>query len=295
MSTEYVALTDQLNGKVRLVRMDAPGWDEAEWEWSPKPEDGCFDWEKFINVSDVRLRKSEKYGGYVMLTCASLGFAGIIGYPSGKPVWTLKNSDLINPHATELLPNGNLCVASSEGNSVRVYAASQEMDCGYAEAFFEDAHGLLYDPEREVVWALGKHFLTAYRVGGTDADPTLTEAEEFRTPLPTPYGHDLQPVYGDPRRMWITTGKGVYQFDKTTLQWVDYEGQAQISHPYVKSIGNQPGSGDVVRCLPNGTQQPWNTDRVDLFRFGEKGYRHQLKICQNGAFYKARVWCEKYL
>lgn len=297
MRHEYVALADQLNAKVTLVRMEASDWNKPEtvvWEWAPTSENGFYDCEKWENVSDIKLRRSEKYGGTVMLTCASLGFGAIVRYPSGEPVWSIHHSDLINPHAVELLPNGNFCIASSQGNSVRVYAASQGIDCGYAEAFLEDAHGLLWDPERSLLWALAGSVLTAYRIGGTDAAPTLTEQTAMRTVLPTRHGHDLQPVYGDHNRLWVTTSSGIYQFDKTAMAWRDYPEEKIINCNTAKSIGNQPHSGSIVRCVPNGTQYDWNTNTVDVFHRDNGSYTHQTRFCQSGAFYKARVWCEDY-
>lgn len=292
--TQYIALADQRNAQIRVVRHDSPNWDDTpHWLWYPTPESGCFDSEKFKNVSDIKLRDSHVYGGLVVLTCASVGFAGIIRYPSGEPVWTLKDSDLINPHAVELLPNGNLLVASSQGNSVRLYAASQGIGCAYVQVFLEDAHGLLYDPQRDIIWALGGHELCAYRAGGTATAPTLEEVPGTRTPLPTLSGHDLQPVYGEPDRMWVSAG-GVHQFDKNKCAFVSYPGEAIISAAHVKSIGNQPYTGDIVRCRPNGTMYDWNTNTVDLFIKNGDTYQPQTRVSQNGAFYKARVFCHHY-
>jgi hypothetical protein len=71
---------------------------------------------------------------------------------------------------------------------------------------------VFWDGDAGLLWALGGNELVALRLGGTPAQPTLTEVR--RTALPTPKGHDLQPVATDPDRFWINTGTQVYQYSK---------------------------------------------------------------------------------
>lgn len=59
----------------------------------------------------------------------------------------------------------------------------------------------------------------ALGLGGTPGQPELTEVR--RTPLPTPKGHDLQPVAARPDRLWITS-----KSKNTFLQ--DYRGADRL-------------------------------------------------------------------
>ena len=110
---------------------------------------------------------------------------------------------------------------------------------------YPDAHGLLYDPQNDVIFAVGTNLLKAYSVSlADDGTPVVTEATEFAATIPTGSAHDLQPVYGDTDRLWISTGSAVYQYSKSQKKFfTDYEGNGSINKKSVKAIGNYPRQG----------------------------------------------------
>ncbi|KKI92545.1 hypothetical protein WQ54_09160 [Bacillus sp. SA1-12] len=289
-SDYWVAVTDQASEQILVFdtkKTNLNAKSALKWSWAPTEENG-FD-EELISAwgtpSGVKLRKAEDGGKYMLVT-DSEGLVAMVSYPNGKRVWGHNVGG--NPHAAELLPDGNVAAASSHGHFVRVYTASQGPDSSnYTEYYLQGAHGVLWDPKREVLWALGDLYLVSLKVTGTPEAPKLEEIS--RSSLPTFGGHDLSPVYSDIDKLWVTTNTNVYQYSKSTNTWSEnYEGASEISRKSVKSIGDQP-SGQVVLAVPRaGTKYSWTTDTVDFYLPSDK------RVLNGGSFYKARIWNPNY-
>ncbi|MGA5558610.1 DUF6528 family protein [Streptomyces lavendulocolor] len=293
--TPDVLLTDQASKRVLLLdggrRAWEPGADPAvvKWAFSPVGDARYADLEpdaSWVHPSEAKVRT--RRGRTYVLTVASFGFAAVVEYPSGRRYWgdalspgTIRD----NPHSIELLPDGNVAVAGSTGGLVRLYAASRgPADVPYATYPLKDAHGLQWDAGRRVLWALGGDRLVALRVGGTAARPALDEA--FAVRLPTPHGHDLGQVAGDPDRLWVSSGSAVYQYVKSTGAFVrDYPGAAGISRARVKAVGDDPATGQVISTVPEpGLGETWWTRTVAV-HLPDGRYR-----LADGGVYKARWW-----
>ena len=298
--SELVAGVDQRDNKVVVFRQNAEDWnseDAVVWEWSPAKEDGFTGISYYKNASDAKLRYSDFYGGYVAITTSSGGFVGVIDYETGERIYSRDISPENNSHAIELLPDGNVAVASSTGNTVTVYAASQGDGNGYYRQYeLRDAHGLLWDPDLEVLWALGGSQLVAFKVAGTQEEPELELQEDMVYTLPTEGGHDLYPVYGSPEELWVTTVSDVYHFNTDTREFTtDYaEHEAFEAVKNIKAVGNQPFSQTIVSITPNGTMESWNSNTIDLYHPVSSGYFHEQKVHTADAYYKARVWYGGY-
>ncbi|OKJ99884.1 hypothetical protein AMK26_27080 [Streptomyces sp. CB03234] len=293
--TPDVLLTDQASKRVLLLDGGRYAWDPGadpavvKWAFSPVGDARYADLEpdvSWVHPSEAKVR--EWRGRTYVLTVASYGFAAVVEYPSGRRHWggTLSPGTIRhNPHSIELLPDGNVAVAGSTGDVVRLYAASR--GGGYVTYPLEDAHGLQWDAGRRVLWALGGDRLVALRVGGTAAEPTLDEAFEAR--LPTPHGHDLGQVAGDPDRLWVSSGSAVYQYVKSTGTFLrDFPGAAGISRARVKAVGGDPVTGQVVSTVPEkGLGESWWTRTVAVHR--PDGTYRTYRLA-NGGIYKARWW-----
>ncbi|WTF12029.1 hypothetical protein OG846_00095 [Streptomyces sp. NBC_01601] len=102
-----------------------------QWSFTPDGDSRYADLQpasSFTYVSEAKARTSG--GSTLVLVTASYGFAAVVEYPTGKRRWAglvagSGPGDDLNPHGIELLPDGNVAVACSRGNTVRVYAASQ--------------------------------------------------------------------------------------------------------------------------------------------------------------------------
>jgi hypothetical protein len=280
---------------------------DLQWSWKPNPEDGYSSAEilKWSNPSGVKLRNSSLWGGQWIIATASGGLATIAAYPSGTKKWALNVGG--NPHDAELLPNGNIAIAASTGNYIRVYASSQgESNYTYAEFIFYDAHGVLWDPAINRLWVLGhleKHgpcILTALKIEGNDAQPKISEDQKYRYTVPTKGGHNLTAFCGDTNKLWISTASKVYVFNKLTGSFTEAPGV--INRPGVKSITNQP-SGRVVTTCPDGVKKPvpfepsnlnaWSTSYIDVYT--AEGVWLFSQHRKNGvSFYKAKVFNAEY-
>lgn len=290
-----IAVTDQASGRILVFDPAQPDWNEPNallWSWQPSVENG-FEAGELAGwglPSDVKLRRSRALGGQWLIACDSKGLAALVSYPRGRRRW----SRLVggNPHAVELLPDGNIAVAASHGGWVRVYATGVPSDAGgFAQFDLAGAHGLLWDEERQCLWAVGDHVLTALEIAGSSDAPALSESDRGSLPLPTGEGHDLFPACGASERMWVTTHDGVYQYDKQAHAWVEAGVDAAGNQrAFVKSIGNQP-SGQRVFTIPDSKRPSsasglydWTTDTV---LFAEPAGARTLA---GAAIYKARIW-----
>lgn len=291
---------DQKRRKVLLL-------DSAKSVWDPDADPDCVQWsftpEGNPDFSDLNPQSSWTYvseakartvnGRVFVLVAASYGFAGVVDQADGSRYWGgmvagVPSTADFNPHSIELLGNGNVAVAASAGNQVRLYAASQSPSCDvYASAELEDAHGLHWDAPRGLLWAVGKRQLVAYSVGAA-ASPALTPRVSVDLPRPSgggsgPYGHDLFAVQGSSDLLWVTTAADVFRFSLAGRTFVRYAGGGSSANlTNVKSISNN--GNDVVFTSPDGTMNPsWWTRHVR--RGTGEGWR-----LDGGGIYKARWW-----
>ncbi|MCL2105558.1 MAG: WD40 repeat domain-containing protein [Oscillospiraceae bacterium] len=302
---ELVAGVDQKDNKIVVYRMEDPDWNDAGsvvWQCRPSLRSGFSRAWKYKMASDAKLRYSEHYGGLVVITCASGGMVYVIDYAGGECLFAADMGKGSNPHSVELLPSGNLVVASSEDNTLTIFPAlkaDEKSDYRFTQPL-EGAHGLSWDPRSKLLWALGGERLSAYEPGGTAEEPELIPRVGLIFDLPAPEGeyaggHDLFPVYGTEQFYWVTTNRDIFQFNVETGQFsTDYPGHDLIGGPGAKAIGNQPYSGAVVRAVPNGTHELWDTDTADIFTFDNGFAKHESRTHKREAYYKLRVWHPDY-
>lgn len=293
---ELAMVADQQSAAIRVYDVHAEDWNQNEvvWDWSPTSALGFSQSGAITYVTDAKLRYSQSKMKHVVVVSASGGFLGVIDYATGQKIWEVQATGASNPHSIEYLPDGNIAAASSLG-WVRIYKASQN-STEYVQADLTGAHGVLWDPSRNLLWALGDYVLTAYRVSGTAKSPVLTEAAEYRVNLPTTGGHDLSAVSGDANRLWVSTNSGVYQFDIAAKTFYsNYTTALAMNHTSVKGISNFPGSDTVVTIYPNNTMTSWNSDRVYVTLHENGMLFGRTQTHASGAFYKVRSWLSNYI
>ncbi|MDN3293054.1 DUF6528 family protein [Streptomyces ficellus] len=308
--TPDVLLTDQASRRVLLLDGTRRDWDPAaepgvvRWAFSPLGDARYADLQperSWVHPNEAKVRGYR--GRTYVLTSASYGFAAVVAYPSGERYWAgalAPGTIRVNPHSVELLPNGDVAVAGSTGDVVRLYAAGsggrergrepgpergrEPAGAAFAAYALDDAHGLQWDDRWRVLWALGRDRLVALKAGRERGLPALTRV--FEVALPTPGGHDLGQVAGDPDRLWVSSGSAVYQYVKSAGRFVrDFAGAARISRARVKAVGDDPVTGQVLSTVPeSGLAEPWWTRTVAVHR-PSGTYR-----LVNGGIYKARWW-----
>jgi hypothetical protein len=217
----------------------------------------------------------------------------MISYPQGKVLWSTQAA-ASNPHSIELLPNGVIAIASSDGGEMRFFIASERNSkTADAAVSLYDAHGVLWDEENEVLWAVGGSVLAAYKVTlNEDNTVTVIEDTALRADIPDFFAHDLAPVYGNKDALWITTKGSVFMFNKTTKEFVtDYEGSEILDRDNVKGVGNFD-DGSIVYIYPDGEYQSWTSKTV---YFLKNGVEESISlVSEDGHFYKVRVWDTRY-
>lgn len=242
-------------------------------------------------IADARIRE---YDGKTVLLAAFGGTrARMIDYETGEDIFST-NLAAQNPHAAEILPCGVLAVASSTGAQVRFF----NVKSGKSEMLaidYPDAHGLLYDPQNDVLWAIGTNLLKAYRVSlAADGTPVAAEQTELAAKIPTSGAHDLQPVYGDTDRLWITTSSAVYQYSKSKKEFfTDYDGNQSINKKNIKAVGNFD-DGSVLIITPDKVFQSWTSASATLFVRNGNSFSAVKLNSKDGGFYKVRVVNKNY-
>ncbi|HXO74765.1 MAG TPA: DUF6528 family protein, partial [Puia sp.] len=279
----WVVTTNQASKKIEIYDPAVSDWNSPaamKHAWYPTAANGFADSANGWGLpSDARLRNSSFFGGQQLLVTDSYGFCAVIPYPAltGKK-WAINLGAGINPHAIELLPNGNVAIAASDGNFVRVYTSSQGAgSANFASFRLLAAHAVLWDPAYNVLWVTGqdttsKHILTALSITGTAAAPVITEATAYKSILPSAWGHDVQPYAGDVNKLWVSTNEGAYIYDKTTkvFQKASYTIGTLSA---VKGISNLP-SGMVALSRPDAVKTPlpfepcklnaWSSSYIDF-------------------------------
>ncbi|GIG59677.1 hypothetical protein Lfu02_40490 [Longispora fulva] len=287
--TRLVAVTDQATHQIRLFDPKVTDWSAPgaeRWDWKPTTSNGFLPREiqRWGVPTDVKLRKDDS-GGYVAVVSDSLGLAALIDYPSGFRRWatdaTLGGTVDANPHSVELLPGNIVAVAASTGGFVQLFRTGSPPSPAGPKFVLPGAHGVYWDPDRQVLWATADHDLVELKL---DRMTHSALVEVGRTRLVTPSGHDLAPKLGDPDHLWVSTDTAAYLYDKNSGHFT------LVIDAGLKSISSMPlPNGEQVRTRPQpawaGDPDNWNTDTVE---FG--GIDGPTRVVPNGRFYKARVW-----
>lgn len=297
-----MAMTD-MRGGIRVVNLDVedPTSDEAiVWEWKPDAEDG---WKLApdrlaLSIDDVKLRWSEYYKKEVVIMTASKDWAGIADYETGKCLWEAEVP--YSPHAIEMLPNGDVVIAGSGGEDymmqgcVMYYNITAGESCTQTDLQkLSSAHGLVWDPEEEVVWAVGWEHLVAYKA--SDGQLALVEGKGCK--LLRNNGHDLSADYYDSDQLLITTGSKVYKFSKANNELlIDYNFSDVLRNTAnVKGITSFT-DGTVAYCVATGVQATYDTDTFYVIRLQEQdrtGIQSKYTM-KNFSMYKLRNFTADY-
>lgn len=278
-----VGLTDQKNSMVRVCDLTGGTVGLADTIWSCQFE--------YYNIADTRLREYE--GREVVMAAYGGSSAKMISFDDKKEILWHTDSTASNPHACELLPNGVIAVAASTGGEIRFFDAKGDGRT-YASVALEDAHGLLWDPSNGVLWAIGTNVLTAYEVNISGGVISVSERTDLKNTIPTDSAHDLQPVYGYPDRMWITTSSAVYVYSKSERTFLtEFPGSGKVSGKNVKGIGNFD-DGSIVLIRPDGGFKSWTGASLSFFPLRGEDYSSLTVRSGDSGFYKVRVWNKNY-
>lgn len=263
LTTMALAVTGSLNASERLivcggsevfiVPADAERVAEKDRVWRWRAEDSP----EIPAEMHPQFRTTDecKPVGESILITASSGGVALVRRKDKKCLFftTAKNA-----HSACLVPKERLAVASSHsGDEVLLFALNRPGKdvAPLARMKFDGAHGVLWDVDRNRLWALGTKELLLIELRGKDEGIELIVDKKWA--LPTAGGHDLAPAK-DQRFLLVTTNTRVYRFDTK-------EGQFELlpklaKQPSVKSIDQHPQTGMIV--YHQGTEKTWWSDTI---------------------------------
>jgi len=244
------------------------------WTWTPTNSD-LPEWCKplFSTTSDCKPCP----GGKVLITSSggdSLNGAVALVDPAVNHV--LFYARAADAHSADLLPLNRVVVALSyqtNGNRLVIFDLSQP-DVELFSTSLVAAHGVVWDEQRQVLWALGESVLRAYQLQSWASHPQLRQVSS--TPLPEAIGHDLFPIPNS-SDLSFTTDQHCWIFnrDTQTITLDPVLGNVGI----VKGISVNPVTGQIVYIRADTS---WWTERL---RFVAPANSIQVP---GAHFYKAR-------
>ena len=271
---------NQLNDTTVVMDLNKCGGDWSKLDsscvvWEYKSPGALNGYSRRVFSSDAKYRWSEYYQRYVVIGTSSSNWAGIVDYATGEILWEVRPGAC--PHSMEMLPNGDVVVAGSGGNDIKTgklfyYPISAGGGTKASSSLsLSSAHGVCWDPEENVLWALYYDGIAAVNISGygtKDAKMKLIDGMGAAFPEGDNNGHDLSPVYGTKTKYWCTGGKGVWQFDTETNQLTQiYKHKSSISTKNVKGIAYFADETIVLSIAGNGTlktTQSYNTHNLRI-------------------------------
>lgn len=154
-----------------------------------------------------------------------------------------------NAHSVEMLPDGRIAAAASTsnaptGNRVVIFDAASGRELASDELY--SGHGVVWDEDRKLLWALGGDVLRAYLIG----DGNATRLDRFlEIALPDGGGHDLIAIPGSPR-LFVSTLRHAWYFDRDRLWFTPHDTLGDAGN--VKSYNVHPTTGRVVYVQAEG-------------------------------------------
>lgn len=231
-----VILTDNVGTAILVLDLDNGSWGNLDWKANPdlvvaKIQVGD------LALDSARYRYSSYYGKDVIIATSSDGKFYIYEYTPDaavcKQLFRVTDSkaneqeiSLYNAHSAEILPNGDVVIATSgyqkdgDGSNYRnggihYYPAGSKKRAAFLSLPF--AHGVVWDDKNQCLWSVGFEGIVAIKIKGSGENVTMEKikgkgykaSKEF-------HGHDLVPAYGLDGKYWVSDGEAVYLFDTAT-------------------------------------------------------------------------------
>lgn len=259
------------------------------------------------DVAGVKLRKSDIFGGYVILVAYGSNYASIVSYPDGKLLYETTKTGR-GPHSVELLPEGWLVVAAPGNKSVSYsdgsltfFKADPQTGTGRCRmtVTLPNAHGVLYDPEGNCIWAAGSDILRKYSYVISEDGKEISVKEELSVNLPSADAHDLAAYYGNTDKLIVTAKHRVYVYSKSDNTFVSAVKDSNlVSASKIKGYGILQ-DGSVVYSKPgaikaDSVSQTWLTDCIYYYKKTDSGLQLYRLVTESSEYYKIRVMRSEY-
>ncbi|ADG69112.1 hypothetical protein Plim_3299 [Planctopirus limnophila DSM 3776] len=257
--------------EIALFDLNKVSVDEAQsalppplWSWkaSGREELPVVRQKQFGTTDEIKLVD----GGKQLLVTSSGGGCALIQrvatpqVPTGTVLWS---ATVANAHSIEPLPSNRVVVAASTakaGNKLVVFDLAKG-DEPLAETPLYSAHGVVWDHQRQRLYAVGFRELNCYELT-TDGDGKCSLRLDETNPLPDEGGHDLQPV-PDSRDLSITTHDHVYLFDRNTKSFRKHPVLGDYQH--MKCVSFRREGQQLETLFVQASDEHWWSHSMGLF------------------------------
>ncbi|MCP4521286.1 MAG: T9SS type A sorting domain-containing protein [Cytophagales bacterium] len=180
-------------------------------------------------------------------------------------------------HSAELLPDGNIVVAAPKTPALKFFDTSMPNNSLPVNEYkFKNAHGVVWDAKRQVLWATGSNLLNGFYYNFDKHNPNISGI--FQENTIEPNGHDLYPVPGEDKLLY--TGKDMWVFDIKT------QTHEKIGDKGPKSMTQKEPNGEIIYTTGAGTGNPYG---ISKFQTPEiKSLSGPTRTFTGAGFYKVR-------
>ena len=279
MPERAMVITDQSRNAI-IIRDLATG--RIVWSWDPLSANmpaSCQSW--FVNPSECKPVIDNRY----VLMAASGGAVGLIRIADHKVMFYAYCGT--NPHSAELLPDGNIVTADSNGEiNTFVVDTTKVFGIKVNTKKLGNAHNVVWDAKRNCLYATGtiQSGVTAvfrFTYNGDKASPLLEGQKRIYTFDHESGGHDLFPIFGSSDQLWLTAASAIYRID-VSKNPIGCEKMYEIGE--AKCIGNDANGIYVLKP----TEEWWAEGPVDptgKVWFQLKGSRiYKFRLIQHNTF-----------
>lgn len=254
---KVIALVEQTQNQVALV--DAISG-ETLWQWTPADSDLTLEEQAWFNLPD---EVKPIYNCEYLLITATRGGVAIIRIEDKRVMFYACPKG--QPHSAELLPDGNVVVASStdgtaDGDKLRLYEVDFEKRFASAPVAtypLPFGHNAVWDRTNELLWATADNVLNTYSYVQSDGKPALVLQDSYPLPEGQNGAHELFPVYGL-NQLWLTTLGAVYKFNVATKEFQRFNASTTVN---IKSISSGPADYATIMLYP--TESYWSDKLID--------------------------------
>jgi len=241
--------------EVYILDLARPAGEQKVFSWkaAARPELSAYFRGQFRFTDDAKAVA----GGRILITSSS-GDVALVERATGK---TLFWAHAPNAHSAELLPGERIAVACSTHKTERgdrlILFDANTPEKEIASTELRSAHGVVWDPQRRVLWALGYDSLRMYSLADW-ATPSPSLRETARWPLPSPGGHELSPGDAGSQTLVVSALAGTWLFDRDRKQFTPHPLFARMEH--LKSASLHPVTGQWAYTLAD--LPDWWTSKI---------------------------------
>lgn len=242
--------------EVFILDMNARPSPKRIWSWRARDRRDLPDAYKTLFNSTDDCKPFD--GGGRLLITSSGGAVALVDRAADRVVFYARAA---NAHSADLLPGNRIAVAAShdrqgKGDRLILFSVAESE----REELWSDplpwGHGVVWDDQRRVLWALADEDIRAYELHDWDSqEPRLHRRETIA--LPEAGGHELVAVPGT-SRLAVSTANRCWLFDRDRKTFAPHPQLAGLAR--VKGISYHAPSGQIAYVQAEG--ENWWAERI---------------------------------